>query len=335
MTPLPVDRETQRALVEEAARAPTVHNVQPARWRFLADGRVVLYRAVDRALPVADPTGHDVRVSLGAVWEGMCIALSRRGLGLSEPEFSEDGDEEEERIAVASARLVEGAALDPLADLVEARRSYRGRFVPLSADVLRRLMAIGGEDVRWVTDAARLPAMARLYDEAGWSFVRQPPYHAELYRWMRLSPAHPDWGRDGLNAECMALSGVERAAASVLLRPRVFGVLKRVGAARAVVSEAAQIRSASAILLFTPRREVSDFAVGRVFYRVWLQVASVGAGMVPMSALADSPAAREQLSREHGVPGERRLANVFRVGAVPPGAAARSPRLPVDELLLP
>jgi nitroreductase len=328
------DRETQRALVAEAARAPTVHNVQPARWRFLADGRVVLYRAVDRALPVADPTGHDLRVSLGAAWEGMSIALSRRGLGLSDPEFLEDAAEQEGRIAVASAGLVDGATPDPLADFVEARRSYRGKFLPLGDDVLRRLTAIGGEDVRWMTDAARLPEFARLYDEAGWSFVRQPAYHEELYRWMRLSPAHPDWARDGLNAECMALSGVERAAASVLLRPRVFGVLKRVGAARAVVSEAAQIRSASAILLFTPRREVSDFTVGRLFYRVWLQVASVGAGMVPMSALADSPAAREQLSREHGVPEERRLANVFRVGAVPPGAAARSPRLPVDELLV-
>lgn len=334
MTPPAPDRETQRALVAEAARAPTVHNVQPARWRFGADGRVVLYRAVDRALPVADPTGHDVRVSLGAAWEGMSIALSRRGLGLSEPELHADADEEDGRMAFASARLVEGAVPDPLAEFVEARRSYRGKFRPLPADVLRRLTAIGGEDVRWMTDAARLPELARLYDEAGWSFVREPAYHAELYRWMRLSPAHPDWARDGLNAECMALSGVERAAASVLLRPRVFGMLKRVGAARAVVSEAAQIRSASAILLFAPRREVGDFDVGRLFYRLWLQVAALDAGMVPMSALADSPAARERLGREHGIPADRRLANVLRVGGVPPGGAARSPRLPVDELLV-
>lgn len=328
------DRETQRALVAEAARAPTVHNVQPARWRFLADGRVVLYRAVDRALPVADPTGHDVRVSLGAAWEGMSIALARNGLALSEPEFLEDGDEKDGRIAVASARLVGGAAPDPLGEYVEARRSYRGKFLPLSNDVLRKLAAIGGEDARWMTDAARLPEMARLYDDASYSFVREPAYHEELYRWMRLSPAHPDWGRDGLNAECMALSGVERAAASVLLRPRVFGVLKRIGAARAVVSEAAQIHSASAILLFTPRRDVSDFAVGRLFYRLWLETAALGAGMVPMSALADSSETRELLVREHGIPPERRLANVFRVGGVPPAGAARSPRLPVDELLV-
>lgn len=334
MTPLTLDRETQRALVAEAARAPTVHNVQPARWRFGADGRVALYRAVGRELPVADPTGHDLRVSLGAAWEGMCIALSRRGLGLTEPEFPEDADQADGLVSVASARIVEGAALDPLAEHVEARRSYRGKFLPLSADVLRRLAEIGGEDVRWITDAARMPELARLYDEAGYSFVRRPAYHAELYRWMRLSPAHPDWARDGLNAECMALSGVERAAASVLLRPRVFGLLKRVGAASAVISEAAQIRSASALLLFMPRRDLNEFGVGRLFYRLWLEVAALGAGMVPMSALADSPAARERLGREHGIPADRRLANVLRVGGVPPGGAARSPRLPVDELLV-
>lgn len=333
MTVLPLSRETQRALVAEAARAPTVHNVQPARWRFLPDGSVVLYRAVDRALPIADPTGHDVRVSLGAAWEGMSIALSRHGLGLSEPAFSEDA-EEDGRIAVASARLIDGAAPDPLADHVEARRSYRGKFLPLPDDVLRRLTALGGDDVRWITDGARMAELARRYDDAAYSFVRQPAYHAELYRWMRLSPRHPDWARDGLNAECMALSGVERAAASVLLRPRVFEILKRVGAARAVISEGAQVRSASAVLLFTPTKETSDFAVGRLFYRLWLEIAALGAAMVPMSALADSPPERDRLCREHGVPESRRLANVFRVGRAPSGGVARSPRLPVDELLV-
>ena len=71
--------------MREAARAVSVHNVQPARWRFEPEGDLVLLRAVDRALPVADPTGHDVMLSLGAAFEGMAIALSRIGCTLGAP----------------------------------------------------------------------------------------------------------------------------------------------------------------------------------------------------------------------------------------------------------
>lgn len=334
MSAVALPPDVRRALVEEASRAPTVHNVQPARWRFGPDGTVTLLRVIGRELPVADPTGHDLRVSLGAAWEGMSLALSRHGLALSAPTPFDGAKVGGGLALVAEGWITEGAAEDPLAAYVEARRSFRGRFEPVPADVLRRLETVGGEDARYVTDPAAIRVAAGLYDDAAWGFVGRPEYHAELHRWMRLSPRHPDWARDGLNADCMALSGVERAAASVLLRPRVFGVLRRVGLAKPVVSEAAQTRSASALLLFTPARGVGDFDVGRRFYRLWLEVAALGLAMVPMSALSDSPGARERLCREHGVPGDRRLANVLRVGMVPSGGAARSPRLPAEEVLV-
>lgn len=334
MSAAAIGPDLQRALAAEAARAPTVHNVQPARWRFGADGAVTLFRDAARELPVADPAGRDVRVSLGAAWEGMSLALSRHGLGLSDPAMLDGALIEGGLAIVAEGRIAKGAAEDPLASYVEARRSFRGRFDPVPADVLRRLEGVGGEDARCVTDPAAIRAAAGLYDHAAWGFVGRPEYHAELHRWMRLSPSHPDWARDGLNADCMALSGVERAAASVLLRPRVFGVLRRLRLAKPVISESAQTRSASALLLFTPARSLSDFDVGRRFYRLWLEVAALDLAMVPMSALSDSPEARERLCREHGVPEGRRLANVLRVGRVPAGGAARSPRLPVDELLV-
>ncbi len=334
MSAAAIPPDVQRALAAEAARAPSVHNVQPARWRFGPDGAVTLFRDAARELPVADPAGRDVRVSLGAAWEGMAIALSRRGMGLAELAGIEAPRVEGLLFPVAESVIVEGTGEDPLAAQVEARRSFRGRFDPVPADVLRRLEGVGGEDARCVTDPAAIRAAAELYDDAAWGFVGQAEYHAELYRWMRLSPSHPDWARDGLNADCMALSGVERAAAAVLLRPRVFGVLRRLRLAKPVISEAAQTRSASALLLFTPAIALSDFEMGRRFYRLWLEVTALGLAMVPMSALSDSTEARERLCREHGVPGDRWLTNVLRVGRVPAGGAARSPRLPAGELLV-
>ena len=76
------------ALVDEARRAPSVHNIQPARWALPEPGVLALHADPGRTLPIADPSGHDVRVSLGAAWEGMSIALSRRGFTAGPPQLS-------------------------------------------------------------------------------------------------------------------------------------------------------------------------------------------------------------------------------------------------------
>ena len=48
------ERQTQRALVAESSLAPSVHNVQPARWR-IGEDEVTLLEDTRRRLPVADP----------------------------------------------------------------------------------------------------------------------------------------------------------------------------------------------------------------------------------------------------------------------------------------
>ena len=88
-------RDEQMAILAEVSRAPSVHNVQPARWRFENDG-VTLLQDRSRRLPASDPTGRDVEASLGASFEGMVLALSRLGLGLSEPlHVADDGRDAE------------------------------------------------------------------------------------------------------------------------------------------------------------------------------------------------------------------------------------------------
>ncbi|CCE12236.1 hypothetical protein BRAS3843_980031 [Bradyrhizobium sp. STM 3843] len=75
--------ELLRELVAEARLAPSVHNIQPTRWRLAADCRLVLLDDCMVRVPVADPSGHDVRISHGAALEGMSLALGRRGLSRS------------------------------------------------------------------------------------------------------------------------------------------------------------------------------------------------------------------------------------------------------------
>lgn len=324
-------RETLESLVREASRAPSVHNVQPARWRFEPGGDVVLFRAVDRTLPVADPTGHDVQASLGAAFEGMAIALSRLDLRLGAP-VPERVAQAEGCEPVVRARISTRGALDPLADYVEQRRTYRGKFSRRGARELAAARSLAAPDVHVIDDALDIKLSSKSHDAATWRFESRPEYHAELWTWLRLSPRHPRWHRDGLNAECLSLSVPERLAAMVLLRPPVFTGLGALRVARHLISEASPVRSAIALLLFMPLRTDSAFDVGRRFYRLWLEITAAGLHAAPMSASADDPATRVQYDAL--VPAERRLANVLRVGHAPTGRVATSYRLPVGELLV-
>ena len=321
------------ALIREAARAPSVHNVQPARWRFDAKGDVVLFRAIGRDLPVADPSGHDVRASLGAAFEGLSLALSRMQVGLT--------DVRAEHIALADgcepvlrATLRSRATVDPLAAFVPVRRSFRGTFVDADDDARARLRSLGADDARVVVDTVAIADAAVLHDAATWHFESQAAYHAELWRWLRLDPSDPLYTRDGLNADCLALSSAERIAARVALRPGVFAVLTSLGIARHLVSEKPQVESAAGLVFFTPLRVLDAFDVGRRFYRLWLEIARAGLHAVPMSASADHAPTRDALARTHAIPDDRRLANVLRVGGAPASGVAESPRLPAVELLV-
>jgi nitroreductase len=326
-----LSRETLEGLVHEAARAPSVHNVQPARWRFEPGGDVILFRALDRVLPVADPTGHDVDVSLGAAFEGMAIALSRLGLVLGAP-APERGAQAEGCEPVVRARVSSGGGLDSLAAQVYERRSYRGRFSRRGARELASARLVEASDVHVIDDAVDIRLSSRSHDAATWRFESRPEYHAELWSWLRLSRRDPRYKRDGLNADCLALSTPERLGAMVLLHPVVFRLLTRLRIARHLISEAGEVRSAIALVLFMPRRTDSAFDVGRRLYRLWLEITAAGLHAVPMSASVDDPITRAQY--EPLVPSDRRLANVLRVGHAPVGAAAESYRLPAAELLV-
>ena len=70
-----------KAALAEARLAPSVHNVQPSRWR-LAGNRLLLLGDPSRAIPVADPAGRDWRLSHGAHLEGLSLALAARGARL-------------------------------------------------------------------------------------------------------------------------------------------------------------------------------------------------------------------------------------------------------------
>ena len=78
MNTAPPDRETIRAALALAIRAPSVHNSQPWRWR-VGDMTVHLYADPDRHLPHADPDRRDMLVSCGVALQHFTVALAALG----------------------------------------------------------------------------------------------------------------------------------------------------------------------------------------------------------------------------------------------------------------
>ncbi|MGH3054484.1 MAG: hypothetical protein ACRDL7_05845 [Gaiellaceae bacterium] len=325
-----MNRADLLALLDEARRAPSVHNTQPARWRDIGHRKLELRADHTRWLKVADASGHDARLSLGAAYEGMAIALAHRGYWVSPPELLVEDE------AVARMAFEGGGEPDPLGFAVARRAAYRGKFVPTRGEPLDELKAVlEPHGVSMVRSREQIRTLAKLADRAAEEFLITPGYWSETWEWVRLDPSHAGWNRDGLNAEVLALTAIERKLGRVLMPPGRFELVRRLGLAGLLISERPKTESAAALLLFTARENEDPFETGRAFYRRWLQVTAAGLALCPMSALADSKSANQQMRAMFSIPEERRLVNVFRIGVTPAGYTAKlTPRLPAEELLV-
>jgi nitroreductase len=327
-------REWHEELVASAARAPSAHNTQPARWRF-ADGMVELHQRVDRRLAVGDPTGRDQAIALGCAWEGMALALSQRGVRLGAPQCV--ADEASRSLAlVARATVEDGHPEDPLARAVPLRRAHRGAFPPATPELLHQLAEFHRDhpEVVLERDPEALRRIGADYDAAAVRGLLLPGFAEELYAWTRFHRSHPGWSRDGLAADCLALSPWEAAAARIVMRPPIVRALGAAGLAKILVSEAVKVRSSTAIAFLFAESGEDPFQTGRSFYRIWLELAARGFAAVPMSALGDDPAAAAMIVSRHAPRQGMALVNTLRIGPMPDPMPPASARLPARELLL-
>jgi nitroreductase len=325
--------ELLRELVAEARLAPSVHNIQPTRWQMLADGQLALVDDTTVRAPVADPTGHDVRLSHGAALEGMSLALNRRGLSIVDI-ANEEQPSSSPHVVLCRLMIGNGAASVSLLESVLRRMSWRSTFAASSQDEesLAQLAA-SCSDIVCIRDRKQVADIATWADEAELSFTRSADFRRELLTWMRLSPSDPLYLQSGLNREALAMSAIEASGARLVLGP-LFPVLDKLGLAAPLLSDRAKTQSAAAIVLFCRPRGEDPLESGRHFYRAWLEIDRAGLVACPMSALADFPATNDRLRAMAGLDAELRLVNVFRVGHPTASRLPRHFRLPVDPLIL-
>ncbi|HUL28279.1 MAG TPA: hypothetical protein VLW44_21160 [Streptosporangiaceae bacterium] len=203
---MPIPAGQADYLIATAARAPSVHNTQP--WRFrVGEYAIELYADPRRKLRV-DPIGREMLISCGAALFGLCLAV--RSLGY-QPVAELLPDPARLRLL---ARVTLGAA-EPMTarerQLLEAlphRHTHRGPFAPgplpagLAAGLQHDALAEGTELV-FVDEVIAYQRLAGIADAAGRRQDPDPVARAELRRWSR-GPADP--AHDGVPAHAFPAS---------------------------------------------------------------------------------------------------------------------------------
>jgi nitroreductase len=310
-----------------AIAAPSVHNTQP--WLFRRRGNAVEV-LVDRRrqLPVLDPHGREMFVSVGAAVFNLRVALRAHGWQ-AEAAVTPEPAEPDLAARVTALRPVAAtpAAATPaataLAEAIPRRRTNRRPFADtrVPAAVLAELTdAAAAEDAALlVADRAVRDGVLSLTRTAENRMRRDRRYRAELATW--TTP--PGIGRrDGVPREAF---GPRDTDAALPLRDLAFGH----GAPTAVVEFEPD---PTILLLFTRGDTPGDWVqAGMALQRVLLTATVRGLAATPLTQVTEIPPLRELLAD----PADgHALQTVLRIG-YPITSAAATPRRPLAEVLVP
>lgn len=306
-----------RALEPDFWRAPSAHNTQPWTLTYLGAEAVIGWDP-ERALPISDPTGRDLRLGLGAFVECCLIVCASAGLRVG---FRPDPGPRRVGYLYGAA---EPYRTPFTTEDVRRRGANRGAYHPgrLPDDVVARLRdhGHGGADVRRLA-CRELAGLLHAADLHQWADAEVT---AELREWLRLTPSHPRYLLDGLTHQALALSGAETFGLRAALA--AYPALRRLGLPRLMAGAARGLLDYDGDVLVLVGPVEEQVELGRVLMRQWLTLSGLGYATHPLSQLIDCAATREVLAARLGVADPETLLHVARVGR-PLAPAARSARL--------
>jgi nitroreductase len=120
------DRETLRAAMALATRAPSVHNTQPWQWR-IGSHSVHLYADPSRHLIHTDPDGRDLLISCGAALHHAVVALCSLGWQTTVHRFPNPAEPNHLAVIEVVARTADQSDI-ALAAAIPRRRTDRRYF---------------------------------------------------------------------------------------------------------------------------------------------------------------------------------------------------------------
>ncbi|BCJ50159.1 hypothetical protein Asp14428_16340 [Actinoplanes sp. NBRC 14428] len=270
--------------VRTATAAPSLHNSQP--WLFrVGENHVDVYADRTRQLPVLDPDGRELMISVGAALFTLRLAFRAAGcLPLLDLFPSRHDGDLVARVA-AGRRAEPTPGVTSLAAAVERRHTNRYPFADtaLPADAVERLIAaarLEGAALAVATPAGR-DAVLGMSHAADRHLRARDGYADELARWTA-----PGRGRrDGV-----PVTALGPWDAREVLPVRDFHLPRSAGGAR--------FEPHPTLVVLTTRGDgpAEWVQAGQALQRVLLAATTLGLAATPVSQPVELPAARSRLS---------------------------------------
>ena len=321
-TPIPADQVSY--LITMAARAPSVHNTQP--WRFKVSHDTIELYADPRRKIRTDPSGREMLISCGAALFGLRLAVRSLGYQPVVEMLPDPG----------RLRLLARVRLGPASPLTKAERrmvealphrhTHRG---PFAAEPLPEGLVVGlqhdaraeGAALQLVEPALTRQVLADIVNSVGRRQDLDPVARAEIRRWSRSAGST---ARDGVPAQAFPdRPGRERGR----LRQRDFDLGRGFG----TLAAGGPAPPVTAVLVTARDGRADWLRAGQALHRLLAHAAErwVFASLYtqPLEALAIRTLIRSRM----GLPGAPQMLLQFGLARTTHATARRPP----DELIEP
>ena len=226
---VPVPADQTGYLIATAARAPSVHNTQP--WRFKVTRSVIELYADPRRKLRADPAGREMLISCGAALFGLRLAI--RSLGYQPvTELLPDPDRVRLLARVRLGQQVPASEAERrMLEAIPHRHTHRGPFTagPLAEGLLAGLQhdaLAEGATLAHVKEAISYQRLADIVTAAGRRQDLDPVARAEVRRWTR---AVGSAARDGIPAQAFEAQAFAAGGQRGRLQQRDFDLGRGLG----------------------------------------------------------------------------------------------------------
>lgn len=310
-----------RWVVEQACRAPSVHNTQPWLWRT-RESEVELWADRTRQLVATDPAGRNLAISCGAALHHAQVAARALGF-VAETELLPEGDEPD---LLAIVRLLAGertrrAATDFRA--LERRCTDRRRFTTWRVpderlDRLAGSVSVPRVHVVPLTDPTSRRRTELLVGSALRRLGADPYVAAEQESWIDHSPD------DGIPAAALPAS------------PHSTGPPNRFGRTALLDPDDALTSADGVLAMCTDTDDLEAWLqTGIALSTLWLEATIEGLSVVPISQVIELDETRRSL-RDQVFGGLVAPQILVRIGWQEIGRSQlpRTARRPLDDVLL-